>query len=88
MTFPEAGFPFSGDMPPPLAGAFFLSVEKAKTSGPAKALADNADADNGERRFHCGLYRLATVPRQAISGKRRRRDIPFAVSPRSQKPAL
>jgi hypothetical protein len=39
-------------LPGLLAGAFSMSVEKAKTAGPANALADNADADNGEGRFH------------------------------------
>ena len=42
-----------------LAWAFVLSClrEKAKTSGPARALANNANAANGERRFHRRPYR-------------------------------
>ena len=40
-----------------LAWALFcLSVKKAKTSGPARALANNANAANGKRRFHGVLY--------------------------------
>ncbi len=40
-----------------LAWALFcLSVKKAKTSGPARALANNANATNGKRRFHGVLY--------------------------------
>jgi hypothetical protein len=42
-----------------LAWALFcLSVKKAKTSGPAQALANNANAQNGKRRFHGALYGL------------------------------
>jgi hypothetical protein len=55
------------------AGAFFYLGKRAKTSGPARALADNANADNGERRFHRRLYRLGALPRQAAFFRRYRR---------------
>jgi hypothetical protein len=42
-----------------LAWAFgCLFEKKAKTSGPARALANNANAANGKRRFHGALYDL------------------------------
>src|SRR5690606_20608026 len=50
-------------------GVFLGFEEEAKTSGPAGALADNANAGNGERRFHGGLYRAAALPRQARRDK-------------------
>jgi len=51
-----------------LAWAFFVSGkegENDRTSG--EALADNANADNGEQRFHRRSYRLDRCPRQARS---------------------
>jgi hypothetical protein len=45
-----------------LAWAFDLSLwKKAKTSGPAQALANNANAANGKRRFH-GLFMPSRRP--------------------------
>ncbi len=49
-------------------GRFLVSVGRTKTAGPAKALADNADADNGERRFHRPLYRAPPRRRQESAG--------------------
>jgi hypothetical protein len=52
-------------LPWPAGRAVFLIGRKAKTSGPAVALADNADADNGDCRFHGEPYRAVMEQRQA-----------------------
>ena len=55
---------FSGSCRPAGRGVCLVGEERAKTSGPAGALADNADADNGDGRFHRRLYRAGSVVRQ------------------------
>ena len=63
----------SSPRPAGLGVVSVLSVKKAKTSGPARALANNANAENGERRFHGVLYGP---------------PLPLASSPAAQQPSV